>query len=67
MPDDLHCFCERQQRSDIFHFRRPPGLRLVFDAAERNKKFGRIRCQRSEESCNRGKRISSAEEQSVSK
>ena len=34
----------------IFHFRRPPGLELAFDAAERNEKFGRIQCQRSKES-----------------
>ena len=28
--------------SGMFHFRRPPGLRLAFDVAERNEKFGRI-------------------------
>ena len=26
----------------FFHFRRPPGLRSAFEAAERNGKFGRI-------------------------
>ena len=40
----------------IFYFRKPPGLRLVFDAAERNGKFDRIYCQRTEESCSRGTR-----------
>ena len=28
----------------------------MFDAVERNGKFGCIQCQRSEESCSRGKR-----------
>ena len=26
----------------FFHFRRPPDVRLAFEAGERNKKFGRI-------------------------
>ena len=30
--------------SRFFHFRRPSDLRLAFDAAERNEKFGRIQC-----------------------
>ena len=29
---------------------------MAFDAAERNKEFGRIQCQRSKESSSRGKR-----------
>ena len=33
----------------IFHFRRLPGLKMAFDAAKRNGKFGRIQCQRSRE------------------
>ena len=40
----------------FFHFSRPPGLRLAFEAAERNGKFGRIQCQRSEESSSKEKR-----------
>ena len=40
----------------FFHFSRPLCLRLVFDAAERNEKFGPIQCQRSKESSRRGKR-----------
>ena len=28
----------------FFHFRRPPGLGLAFDAAKRNERFGRIQC-----------------------
>ena len=39
-----------------FHFSRPPGIRRAFDAAERNGRFGRIQCQRSEEGSSRGKR-----------
>ena len=39
----------------FFHFRRPPELRFVFDAAERNGKFGGIQCQRSKESSKCGK------------
>ena len=39
-----------------FHFSRPPGFRMAFDAAERNRKFGRIQCQRSKESSSRAKR-----------
>ena len=31
----------------FFHFSGPPGFRMVFDAAERNGRFGRIQCQRS--------------------
>ena len=34
----------------FFHFSRPPGLRLMLDAAEKNGKFGRLQCQRSKES-----------------
>ena len=40
----------------FFHFSGPLGLRLAFDASERNGIFGRIQCQRSEESRSRGKR-----------
>ena len=40
----------------FFHLSGPPGLRWAFDAAKRNKRFGRIQCQRSEESSSRGKR-----------
>ena len=40
----------------FFDFSGPPGFRLVFDAAKRNERFGRIQCQRSQESSSRGKR-----------
>ena len=40
----------------IFFFSGPPGLRMAFDVAEKNGRFGRIQCQRSEESRSRGKR-----------
>ena len=40
----------------FFHLSRPPGFRMLFDAAERNGRFGRIQCQRGEESSSRGKR-----------
>ena len=40
----------------FFHFSRPPGLGLAFDAAERNRKFGSIQCQKSKESSKREKR-----------
>ena len=40
----------------FFHFSGPPGFRMVFDAAERNGRFGCIQCQRSEESSSRRKR-----------
>ena len=40
----------------FFDFSRPPGFGMVFDAAERNKRFGRILCQRSKKSSSRGKR-----------
>ena len=40
----------------FFHFSRPPGFRLAFDAAKRNRRFGRIQCQRSKESSSREKR-----------
>ena len=40
----------------FFHFRRPPELRFAFDAAEGNKKFGRIQYQRSTECNKSGKR-----------
>ena len=39
----------------FFHFSRPPGFRRAFDAVERNRRFGRIQCQRGKES-SRGKR-----------
>ena len=39
----------------FFHFIRPPGLRLAFDAAERNGKFGRIQCQKGKECSSRGR------------
>ena len=42
--------------SRIFHFSPPPDFRMVFDAAERNGRFGRIQCQRGKESSSRGKR-----------
>ena len=32
-----------------FHFRKPTGLRLPFDSAKINRKFGCIQCQRSKE------------------
>ena len=41
----------------FFHFSGPPGCRMAFDVAERNGRFGRIQCQRSEESSSRGKSI----------
>ena len=31
----------------FFHFSKPPGFRMAFDAAERNERFGRIQFQRS--------------------
>ena len=40
----------------FFHFHGPPGMRLAFDEAKRNGRFGCIQCQRSEESSGRGKR-----------
>ena len=40
----------------IFHFSGPPSFRMTFDAAERNGRFGRIQCQRSQESSSRDKR-----------
>ena len=40
----------------FFHLSRPPDFRMVFDAAERNERFGRIQCQRGKESSSRGKR-----------
>ena len=40
----------------FFYFRRPPGLTLAFDVAEKNGKFGPIQCQRSKESSSKGKR-----------
>ena len=39
-----------------FHFRKLASLRLAFDAAKRNIRFGHIRCHRSKESSSRGKR-----------
>ena len=47
----LMCFTNR-----IFGFSGPPGLRLAFDAVEKNGKFGRIQCQRSKEGSSRGNR-----------
>ena len=40
----------------FFHFSEPPGIRMVFDTAERNGRFGFIQCQRSKESSRRGTR-----------
>ena len=40
----------------IFHFSGPPGFRMACDSTERNGRFGRIQCQRSEESSSRGER-----------
>ena len=34
----------------FLHFRRPPSLKLVFDVAEIDKRFGRIQSQRSQKS-----------------
>ena len=39
----------------FFHLSGPPGFRMAFDAAERNRRFGRIQCQRGKESSSRGK------------
>ena len=39
----------------FFHFSGPPGLRLAFDADERNERFCRIQCQSGEESRSRRK------------
>ena len=39
-----------------FLLSRPPGFRMAFDAAERNGRFGRNQCQRSEESNSKRKR-----------
>ena len=41
----------------FFHFCGPSGLRLAFDAAETNGRFGHIQRQRNEESSSRGKRM----------
>ena len=41
--------CSKSLRSftnHFFHFSRPPGFRVAFDAAERNEKFSRSQCQR---------------------
>ena len=40
----------------FFLFSRPSGLGLSFDAAERNRNFGRIQCPKSKESSSKGKR-----------
>ena len=40
----------------LFHLSRPPGFRRAFNAAEKNKRFRRIQCQRGKESSSRGKR-----------
>ena len=49
----------------FFHFSRPPGFRVAFDAAKRNGRFGRIQYQRSRESSSSSERgeYSSAEVQ----
>ena len=39
-----------------FHLSRPPGFKMAFDAAKRNRRFGRIQCQRGKKSSSRGKR-----------
>ena len=39
-----------------FHFRRPPGFTMAFDAAERNEKFVRIHCQGGAECSSKRKR-----------
>ena len=39
-----------------FHFSGSPSFRMAFDAVERNGRFGRIQCQRSQESSSRDKR-----------
>ena len=49
--ESLACFTNR-----FFHFSRPPGFRVAFDATERNKRFDRIQGQRSEERSSKGKR-----------
>ena len=49
--ESLACFTNR-----TLHFSKPPGFRMAFDAAERNESFGRIQCQRANESSSRGKR-----------
>ena len=38
-----------------FHLSRPPGFRMAFDAAERNRRLGRIKCQRGKKSSSRAK------------
>ena len=38
------------------HFSKSPGLWMMFDVVERNGKFGRLQCQRSDESNSGGKR-----------
>ena len=68
-PDDLYYFYGRQQKPCVFcyHFKRPPGLRLAFDRAERNRKFGHAQCQRNKEQQQRkDKEISSLEKNSES-
>ena len=54
LTSDLHHFHELKPKPfsflyRFFHFSRPPDLRLTFDAAKRNGKFGRIQCQRNKE------------------
>ena len=41
----------------FFHFSRPPGLRFTFDVAERNGRFGRIQCHRSNQPLRRGSAV----------
>ena len=60
-PDDLHYFYEGSKSflcltHRIFHFRKPPGLKLACSAVKRNGKFGRIHYQRSEDNRCRGRR-----------
>ena len=43
-PDNTHLFYERKQMPYVFclpffHFRKPPGLKLAFDAVKRNEKI----------------------------
>ena len=54
-------------KSFAYRFRKPPGLRLAFGAAERNGKSGRIQCQRSEKSSNKGRKEESIPLQKDSK
>ena len=60
-PDNLRHFSKGSKkpyifRLSLFSLQKTTRLKVAFDAAERNGKFGRIQCQRSKESSNRGKR-----------